>query len=307
MCENLTKCCGIAISVISIIFHIVLFAAPVWFFCSLTDPLLDEYDNDVNIVYGLFYKVVDYPFMYSYGSYEEEEETTYGEGTHRVPFFQSLEHAPTKARVTSVLYTIMKIQMIISAGLLLRVVSLICQEKKLNENPHKAQWKFFVANWFICGLVGFITQFLGFLGFSLDECPSFLAPYFCMLLSFINFAYFKNVTKKFDKDENPFATNTFKPASATPRSTGTSSAQGRGIQMSTIRQPKAAGLHSGAMNGNHAMQMQFAHGSANPPQEWGMVSEKFEYYRTELIFPLIPLLGISDAFRDCRVTLVLCM
>eukprot|EP01138_Halocafeteria_seosinensis_P001031 gb/GECG01001055.1/.p1 GENE.gb/GECG01001055.1/~~gb/GECG01001055.1/.p1 ORF type:complete len:330 (+),score=6.16 gb/GECG01001055.1/:1-990(+) len=165
--------------------HVAMLVAPVWFMCSYEAP--SEY-SDYAILhsqafFALFY-VVDVEIAGS---------TT----AHQLDFAPSPEQTQlltTKATASLYLFAIMKIQMIVSALLLVMLMRRIRQEIPISEN--RVLWKTFCFNWLACGILGILNQFLGFYGESLSSCASFLAPYLSVVFSLINYRCFRSFDKK---------------------------------------------------------------------------------------------------------------
>lgn len=83
-----------------------------------------------------------------------------------------------------------------------------------------------VFNWFLAGFLGFINQvspqcetsgryphnellskmqFIGFgVGNSVEDCQSFIGPYFSMVLATINFFVMRKIQREFEKGKNPY-------------------------------------------------------------------------------------------------------
>eukprot|EP01138_Halocafeteria_seosinensis_P008823 gb/GECG01009018.1/.p1 GENE.gb/GECG01009018.1/~~gb/GECG01009018.1/.p1 ORF type:complete len:345 (+),score=24.77 gb/GECG01009018.1/:1-1035(+) len=238
MC-SFAKCMTIFLSVVNTVFHVAFLVAPTWFFCSF-----GPFGDTTTVVYGLFYVVVSAP---SEGDYSYTSDTS----VEKLDFFP--QSGPVgEAHVTLRLFTIVKLQMITSVILWLRMLYLFCTEAKLNTVRNKITWKLFVVNWFSAGFLAFIIQFMGFAGSDLEDCQAFLAAYFSMLLSLVNLAVINNISTQFSKDENPYVEG----SSMAQNPIGSRNEFGTGnIQMSV--------LQASGGRGNHALRNTTAHRQDN--------------------------------------------
>lgn len=80
-------------------------------------------------------------------------------------------------------------------------------------------------------------QFLGFgVGDSVNDCQSFVAPYFAMAVSTINFIVMRKIEKKFQDGQDPYKYEEFGEPVSTSHVNPIGTDSSRGIQMAGLLQ-----------------------------------------------------------------------